>query len=75
VRPLQQLIEHPQLVHHLEGRRVDRVASEIAQKVGMLFEDDDLNPGPGQQEPQDQARGAASDHTTLAMTLIRRSTR
>ena len=34
---------------------MDRVAAEIAQEIAMLFEDDDPDPGAGQQQPQHHA--------------------
>ena len=33
MRPLQELVEQPELVHHLERRGMDRVAAEIAQEI------------------------------------------
>src|SRR5947199_10399264 len=66
VRALQELVEQPQFVHNLEGRRVDRIAAEIPQEIGMLFEDQNRDPGSGKKEPEHHtcrsaARDAAAD--------------
>ncbi len=39
MRTAQEFVQHPEFVHDLEGRGMDRVAAEIAQEIGMLFED------------------------------------
>jgi hypothetical protein len=42
---------------------MDRVAAEIAEKVGVLFQHLNLASGPGEQQPgHDPCRAAASDH-------------
>ena len=51
VRALQKLVEQPQLVHDLEGRGVDRIAPEIAQEVGMLFENRTDTPARARRKP------------------------
>ena len=48
--PLQKFLENAELVHDFERRRVDRIAPEIAQKVGVLFEDQDGDPGSCKQQ-------------------------
>src|SRR5438477_10726839 len=62
VRALQELVEQPQLVHDLQGRGVDRIAAEVPQEIGMLFEDQNRNPGSGKKEPEHHTcRSAACD--------------
>jgi hypothetical protein len=51
VRPLQKFIKHSKLVHHFESRRMNRVATEVAQKVSVLLQNQDLDSGPCQQVP------------------------
>ena len=60
MRPAQELGEQAELVHDLEGRGMDRVAAEIAQKVGVLFEHQDRNAGAGQQQPEHHSGGSTS---------------
>ena len=55
-------VEQPELVHHLQRRRVDRVAAEVAQEVGVLLEHDDLDAGAREQQAEHHAgRPAAGD--------------
>ncbi len=51
VRTLEEPLEHPQLVENLHCRRMDRVATEIAEEVRMLFENSDLAARAGEQQP------------------------
>ena len=42
---------------------MDGVAAEVAEEVGVLFEDDDADAGTRQEQPQHHAGGtAAGDH-------------
>jgi hypothetical protein len=41
------------------------VAAEVAQKVIVLFEDDNLDSGAGQQQSVNQARGTSAGNTDL----------
>jgi hypothetical protein len=43
MRALQELVEQPEFVHHLEGGGVDRVATEVAQEVPVLLQDHDIH--------------------------------
>ena len=61
VRPLQKALEHPQLVEDLHRRRVDRVAAEIAEEVGMLFQHSDAAPGPREQQAGHHSGRPAAD--------------
>jgi hypothetical protein len=62
VRQPQERLEQAELVDHLERGGVDRVAAEVAQEVGVLLEDQDLDAGPGQQEAEHHpGRPAAHD--------------
>ena len=45
VRELEELGQEAELVHHFEGRGMNRVAAEIAQEVAMLFHHHDLDAG------------------------------
>ena len=58
----EQLLEPAQLGQQLERRRVDGVALEVAQEVGVLLQDDDVDAGPGQQHAEHHpGRAAAGD--------------
>src|SRR5439155_16142354 len=45
VRKLQEVVEQPQLVHDVERRRVDRVAPEVPEEIGVLLEHEDGDAG------------------------------
>ena len=47
------------------------VAAEVAQKVIVLFQHDDLDPGAGQQQSVHYARGAAAGDTNLGLQNLR----
>ena len=57
MRTPQELVEQPELVHDLEGRGMDRIPAEIAQEVGMFFEDENRDPGSGEQKAKHHAGG------------------
>ena len=61
VRPLEEALEHPELVEDFHGRGVDRVAAEIAEEVGVLLEDLHAAAGAGEQQAGHHARRAAAD--------------
>src|ERR1700761_7432552 len=64
VRELEQVVEDAELVHDLERGGVDRVAAEIAEEVAVLFQDDDVDAGSGEQITEhDAGRPAAGDTT------------
>src|SRR3974377_1487306 len=55
MRQLEEGIEQPELMHQFEGRRVDGVAAEIAQEIGMLLEHGDANAGTREQKAEHHA--------------------
>ena len=61
VRQRQELLQHAQLVHQLERRRVDGVAPEIAEEVTMLLEHDGANTSACEEHAQHHAGGPAAD--------------
>ena len=61
MRPLQEAFEQPELVEDLHRRGMDGVAAEIAEEVGVLFEDADLAAGAGEQQAGHHSRGPAAD--------------
>jgi hypothetical protein len=44
-----------------------RVAAEITQEVAVLLQDDNLNPGAGEQESVNEAGGTATGNTDLGL--------
>src|ERR1700688_101842 len=60
MRDAQKIIEEAELVHELEGGRVNGVAAEIAEEVVVFFEDKDFDAGAGEKEAEHYAGGAAS---------------
>ena len=65
MRTLEELVEQAELVDHLERRGMHRVAAEIAQEVGVLLEDDDVDAGARHEEAEHHAGGAAADDREL----------
>jgi hypothetical protein len=43
MRQPEEVVEHAKFVHDFEGRRMNRVTAEVAQKIGVLFEDNNVN--------------------------------
>ena len=62
VGALQETAEHSQLVQDLHRRGMDRVAAEIAEEVGMLFEHPDRHSRAGEQQPGHDPRRPAADY-------------
>lgn len=48
----EQSLQQSQLLHELQRRGVDGVAAEVAQKVGVLLQQQHLHPGAGQQQSE-----------------------
>jgi hypothetical protein len=46
VGQLEKIIEDAELMQHLQGRGMDRVAPKIAEEIDVLFQDHDIHPGP-----------------------------
>src|SRR5260370_26461685 len=63
MRQLQKVIEDTQFVHHFERRRMNRVAAEVAQKIGVLLEHENVDPGPREQKREHHPRGSATRDT------------
>ena len=60
VRPRQEVVEHAELGHYLQGRRVDRVAAKVAQEVGVFLEHDHVDTGPREQVAEHHPGGPAT---------------
>ena len=60
---MQQLVDKPQLVHDPQGARMHGVAAEIAQKISVLFQDNNPDPGAGKQKSVNHAGGTTTGNT------------
>ena len=70
VRPVQEVLEKPQLVENLHRRRVDGVAAKIAEEVLVLFQHANLAAGSGEKQPgHDARRPAANDDEVVSHPL------
>ena len=56
MRQAQEFVEEPQFLHDVQGRGMDRVAAEVAQEIGVLFHDNDIDAGARQQKPEHHPR-------------------
>lgn len=59
VRPRQKRGQQSEFVYDPQGGRMDRVPTEVAQKIGMLFPHQYIDTGPRQQQAEHHARRAA----------------
>ena len=51
MRSLQELVEQAKFMHQFQRRRMDRVAAKIAEKIRVLFEDDNFDPARARRKP------------------------
>src|SRR5216683_3607505 len=70
MRQLQKVIEDTQLVHHFERRRMNSVAAEVAQKIGVLLEHENVDPGPREQKREHHPGGSATRDTAARGELF-----
>jgi hypothetical protein len=61
VGELEEAVEQAELVEELEGGGVDGVAAEVAEEVGVFFEDGDGDAGAGEEVGEHDAGGASAD--------------
>ena len=65
MRQLQEFIDQAELEHQFERRRMNRVAAEIAEEIGVLLQHHDMNAGARQQESEHHSGGAAAGDAAL----------
>ena len=65
MRPIEEILKDPELVHDLERRWVDGVAAEIAQEIGVLLQHHDVDAGARQEKAEHHAGRAASGDGAL----------
>jgi hypothetical protein len=70
VRPFQEFGKQSEFVQHLHRGRVNGITAKIAEKVGVLLENQNLNAGPGEQESEHDAGGPATGDTAANVLLL-----
>ena len=70
-RERQRAVNQSDLVEHLEGRGMDRVAAEVAVERPVCLEEADLDALAGEQQAQDKARRSAADNAAIDSQNIR----
>jgi len=70
MRALQKLFKQTQLVHRFKRRGMNRVAAEIAQKIRVLLQNQDIDSCACEQEAQHHPSGAATSNTTPALQFL-----
>jgi|SRR5215469_6753102 len=60
VGALEEVVENAEFVHELERGGMYCVAAKIAKKIGVFFENENVDAHAGEKETQHHARGAAS---------------
>ena len=65
MRQLQELVDQAEFEHQFERRRMNRVAAEIAEEIGVLLQHHDMNAGARQQESEHHPGGAAAGDAAL----------
>ena len=58
----QELVEYPELVHQLGGRRMDGVPAEVAEEVTVLFHDEGRHTRPREQIAEHHPGRSATGH-------------
>ncbi len=61
MRALEELVDHAEFVHQFERGRMDRVAAEVAEEVGVLLEDGHVDAGAREEEAEHHAGRPAAD--------------
>jgi hypothetical protein len=64
MRLAQKIFQQSQLMHELQRRGMNRIAPEIAEEIPMLFQNQNIHAGPGQQKTQHDPRRPATDDAT-----------
>jgi hypothetical protein len=62
---VQETLDQSKLMHDLEGRGMDRIATKITQEIRVFFQNKHLDTGPGQEQTQHHPGGTAADNTDL----------
>ena len=60
MRYFEERVEQTELIHQLERRGMYGIAAKIAEKIGMLLQNDDVNAGAGEKKAQHHSSRAAA---------------
>src|ERR1700693_5166538 len=67
MRALEEFVEKAELVHEFQGGGMNGVAAKIAEKIGVLFEDEDFDTSAGEKKTQNHACGAPANDTASGL--------
>jgi hypothetical protein len=70
VRPLKEFLEQAKLVEQVESGRMNRIATEIPEKITVLLKDDYVDAGAGQEVAKHHTGGTATNDTATSVQLI-----
>src|SRR5262249_31856264 len=70
VGKLEERLQQAELVHDLQGRRMDRIAAEGPQEIRVLFQDDDADSSAPQQQPEHHPSGTAANNAATGGSLF-----
>ena len=70
MRAFEEFFEEAEFVHQLQSGRMDGVAAEVAEEIGVFFEDLDFDAGTGEEETEHHAGGTAADYAATGLGKI-----
>jgi hypothetical protein len=71
MRLAQEILQKAQLVHQFESGGMNRVASKIAEEIGVLFKHHHFHSGAREQESEYHSGRAAAHHTAAGLQNLR----
>jgi hypothetical protein len=71
VRAAQEIFKYSELIDQFKGGRMDGVASEITEEIGVFFEHLNIDTGAGEQETQNHSRRSAADYAARGLQSFR----
>src|SRR5262245_30339034 len=66
----EQVFQNTELMHQLERGWVNGVTAKVAQEIGMLLEDNDVDAGTRQQEAKHQSRRTAAGNAAARLHVL-----
>jgi len=69
---LKEFLEQIELIHQLERGWMNRVAAEIAQKIGVFFQDNHLHARAREKEAKHHSGRAAANDDATCLQFLRR---
>ena len=68
---LQKLWQESELVHELESGRMDSIAPEVAEEIAVFLENDDVDAGSRQQEPEHHSGRTPTGYATSNLEVFK----